>query len=119
MKVMLVNGSPHENGCTHTALSVLKEPLESEGVTAKIFWIGNMERLQTDYVDLYYLHRVSSVPIEEIADTMGRLIDDGLIRGWGMQGLRTPGLPDVKERKYALSNCHSHIHYFLAFFAFG
>lgn len=41
MKVMLVNGSPHENGCTHTALSVLKETLESEGVTAKIFWIGN------------------------------------------------------------------------------
>lgn len=41
MKVMLVNGSPHENGCTHTALSVLKETLESEGVTAEIFWIGN------------------------------------------------------------------------------
>lgn len=45
---------------------------------------GSMERLQTDYVDLYYLHRVSSVPIEEIAEVMGRLIDDGLIRGWGM-----------------------------------
>ena len=45
---------------------------------------GSMERLQTDYVDLYYLHRVSSVPIEEIAEAMGRLIDDGLIRGWGM-----------------------------------
>ena len=41
MKVMLVNGSPHENGCTHTALSVLKEILESEGVAADIFWIGN------------------------------------------------------------------------------
>lgn len=45
---------------------------------------GSMERLQTDYVDLYYLHRVSSVPIEEVAGAMGRLIDDGLIRGWGM-----------------------------------
>ena len=28
MKVMLVNGSPHEDGCTHAALSVLKETLE-------------------------------------------------------------------------------------------
>lgn len=45
---------------------------------------GSMQRLQTDYIDLYYLHRVSSVPIEEIAGAMGRLIDDGLIRGWGM-----------------------------------
>ena len=45
---------------------------------------GSMERLQTDRVDLYYLHRVSSVPIEEIAEAMGRLISDGLIRGWGM-----------------------------------
>lgn len=45
---------------------------------------GSMERLRTDRVDLYYLHRMSGVPIEKIADTMGRLIDDGLIRGWGL-----------------------------------
>lgn len=45
---------------------------------------GSMERLRTDRVDLYYLHRMSGVPIEKIADAMGRLIDDGLIRGWGL-----------------------------------
>ena len=43
-----------------------------------------MERLRTDRVDLYYLHRMSGVPIEKVADAMGRLIDDGLIRGWGL-----------------------------------
>ena len=45
---------------------------------------GSMERLQTDYVDLYYLHRLGSVPVEEVAEGMGRLIREGLIRGWGL-----------------------------------
>ena len=45
---------------------------------------GSMERLQTDYVDMYYLHRTGSVPVEKVAEAMGRLIDDGLIRGWGL-----------------------------------
>lgn len=46
---------------------------------------ASMERLQTDMVDLYYLHRTSlGVPIEKVAEAMGRLIDEGLIRGWGL-----------------------------------
>ena len=45
---------------------------------------GSMERLQTDHIDLYYLHRMSSTPVEKVAEAMGRLIDDGLIRGWGL-----------------------------------
>ena len=45
---------------------------------------GSMERLQTDYIDIYYLHRMSSIPVEKVAEAMGRLIDEGLIRGWGL-----------------------------------
>ena len=45
---------------------------------------GSLERLQTDYADIYYLHRMSGVPVEKVAEAMGRLIDDGLIRGWGL-----------------------------------
>ena len=45
----------------------------------------SMSRLGTDTVDLYYLHRLSgSVRIEEIAEAMGQLIEEGLIRGWGL-----------------------------------
>ncbi len=45
----------------------------------------SMQRLQTDYVDLYYLHRTSgSVSVEEVAEAMGRLIDEGMIKGWGL-----------------------------------
>ena len=46
--------------------------------------LGSMERLQVKMVDLYYLHRLSDVPLEEIAKAMGQLIKEGLIRGWGL-----------------------------------
>ena len=45
---------------------------------------GSLKRLQTDYVDVYYLHRMSSIPVEKVAEAMGKLIDEGLIRGWGL-----------------------------------
>ena len=45
---------------------------------------GSLERLRTDYADIYYLHRLGGTPVEKVAEAMGRLIDDGLIRGWGL-----------------------------------
>lgn len=46
---------------------------------------ASMGRLQTDTVDLYYLHRTSGgVSVEEVAEAMGLLMEDGLIRGWGL-----------------------------------
>lgn len=46
---------------------------------------ASLARLQTDYADLYYLHRVDrAVPVEEVAAGMGRLLQEGLIRGWGL-----------------------------------
>lgn len=41
MKVLLVNGSPHKNGCTFTALGEVAKTLEECGISAEIFWIGN------------------------------------------------------------------------------
>lgn len=40
MNVLLVNGSPHEQGCTYTALSEVRRTLEEEGVETRLFWIG-------------------------------------------------------------------------------
>jgi multimeric flavodoxin WrbA len=40
MKVLLVNGSPHENGCTYTALTEVAKTLNEEGINTEIFWIG-------------------------------------------------------------------------------
>ncbi|MGM9552116.1 MAG: flavodoxin family protein [Clostridia bacterium] len=41
MKVLLVNGSPHKEGCTYTALSVVAEALNKEGVETEIVNVGN------------------------------------------------------------------------------
>ena len=41
MKVLLVNGSPHEKGATYAAMTVIAEALANEGVESEIFWIGN------------------------------------------------------------------------------
>jgi len=40
MKVLLVNGSPHQNGCTYTALCEVAKGLESEGIDYEILHIG-------------------------------------------------------------------------------
>lgn len=40
MKVILVNGSPHEKGCTYTALHEVAETLNHEGIDTEIFQIG-------------------------------------------------------------------------------
>ena len=41
MKVLLVNGSPHKNGCTYTALCEVSSALNENGISTDIFWIGN------------------------------------------------------------------------------
>lgn len=41
MKVLLVNGSPHKEGCTYTALTEVAQTLNKEGIDTEIFWIGN------------------------------------------------------------------------------
>ena len=39
-KVLLINGSPNEHGCTYTALSEMASTFEKEGVEIVIYWIG-------------------------------------------------------------------------------
>ena len=41
MKVLLVNGSPHKEGCTYTALCEVSGALNENGIGTDIFWIGN------------------------------------------------------------------------------
>ena len=41
MKVLLVNGSPHKEGCTYTALCAVSGALNLNGIGTDMFWIGN------------------------------------------------------------------------------
>lgn len=46
---------------------------------------GSLRRLGTDYIDIYYQHRVDpKVEPESVADTMAALIKEGKIRAWGI-----------------------------------
>ena len=41
MKVLLLNGSPNQHGCTHTALCEVARAIEEGGIETEILWIGN------------------------------------------------------------------------------
>ena len=41
MRVLLVNGSPHQKGCTYTALNEIFKTLNEEELETDFFWIGN------------------------------------------------------------------------------
>ncbi|MDY0287355.1 MAG: flavodoxin family protein [Sphaerochaeta sp.] len=40
MKVLMINGSPKEKGCTYTALSEVATSLTKQGIESEILWIG-------------------------------------------------------------------------------
>ena len=46
---------------------------------------GSLRRLQTDYIDLLYQHRVDrAVPIEDVAGTVAELVKEGKVRYFGL-----------------------------------
>jgi len=46
---------------------------------------GSLNRLGTDYIDLYYQHRVDpKTPAEEVAGTLAELVAEGKIRHYGL-----------------------------------
>ncbi len=50
---------------------------------------GSLKRLRTDWIDLYYQHRIDpQVSPEEVAETMAELIREGKIRYWGISEVK-------------------------------
>lgn len=68
---------------------------------------GSLKRLQTNHLDLYYIHRVDpDIPIEETAGVMEELIEQGKITHWGISEAteeiirRAHIMLDVKDDSY-------------------
>ena len=60
---------------------------------------GSLKRLKTDYIDLYYLHRVDpNVPIEDIAYLMKDFIKQVKIKHWEIS---EAGI-EIKPMQYVL-----------------
>lgn len=59
--------------------------LDSRPATIRSSVERSLFRLGTDYIDLYYQHRIDpNVSPEEVAETMAELIKEGKIRHWGI-----------------------------------
>lgn len=41
MKVLLINGSPHANGCTYTALHEIETTLHAQGIDTEMLYLGH------------------------------------------------------------------------------
>lgn len=60
----------------------------------------SLKRLRTDYIDLYYQHRVDpNVPIEDVAGTVGDLIREGKVKYWGL----SEAWPNTIRRAHAVT----------------
>ncbi|WP_426491771.1 aldo/keto reductase [Hymenobacter sp. 102] len=60
---------------------------------------GSLQRLGTEYIDLYYQHRVDpNTPIEETVGAMSRLVEEGKVRYLGL----SEAAPDTLRRACAV-----------------
>lgn len=58
---------------------------------------GSLKRLKTDYIDLYYAHRLDpKIPVEETVGAMAELVKEGKVR---YIGLSECSLEDLKKAK--------------------
>ena len=65
---------------------------------------ASLRRLGTDHVALFYIHRHDrDTPIEEVAGTLSRLIDEGKIGGYGMSEIA----PGTLRRAHAVHPCRA------------
>lgn len=70
-------------GVSHNADRTLR--LDSRPETIRKSLEQSLKRLDTDYVDIYFQHRIDpEVEPEVVAGTMGELIQEGKIRSWGI-----------------------------------
>jgi aryl-alcohol dehydrogenase-like predicted oxidoreductase len=71
-------GVPDGNG-------VLKRVIDGRPATLRRNCEDSLRRLQTDVIDLYYLHRWDKkVPIEDSVGELGRLVEEGKVRTIGL-----------------------------------
>jgi len=63
---------------------------------------SSLKKLNRDKVELYYIHRREAErPVEEVIETMARLIEEGLIGGYGLSEIA----PATLRRAHAVHPC--------------
>lgn len=71
----------HVNGSAASG----ERQLDGSAANVRLAVEGSLKRLDTDYIDLYYQHRMDpGVPIEETVGALGELVAEGKIRNIGL-----------------------------------
>jgi aryl-alcohol dehydrogenase-like predicted oxidoreductase len=87
-----ISGRRRDQIVIATKFGIVRDPNNASlrGVSGKPEYVrkaceGSLRRLGTDYIDLYYQHRVDpNTPIEETVSEMAKLVDEGKIRHIGL-----------------------------------
>lgn len=66
---------------------------------------GTLQRLNTDYVDIYTIHYRDETPIEDVVDTLVRLREEGKVRYFGLSNIHEDGLAELLPYKGMFVNC--------------
>lgn len=89
--VIITKGGLSEQDGGRLAIEGFKEKVEKDITTS-------LDYLQTDYIDLYFLHRdTPSIPVAEIVDCLNAELDRGRIHAFGGSNWKTHRVDDANE----------------------
>lgn len=80
-KILLINGSPNEHGCTDTALQEVAATLQANGVETEIMWLG--KKAMPDCIACFKCQETGKCVFGDMVNEVTERIDefDGLIVG--------------------------------------
>jgi aryl-alcohol dehydrogenase-like predicted oxidoreductase len=89
-----------------TKFGILRDPADpaKRGISGKPEYVrsaceASLARLRTEYIDLYYMHRMDpTVPIEDTVGAMAELVIEGKVRHLGLSEMS----PDTLRRAHAV-----------------
>lgn len=81
MKVLLLNGSPREKGCTFTALTGVETALNQAGIETEIIWLGNQP--VQDCIACLHCKKAGFCVFDDLVNKMAKKLEtaDGLVVG--------------------------------------
>lgn len=88
-----------------TKFGIVRDPNNPQvrGINGKPEYVqsaceASLKRLNVDVIDLYYLHRVDpATPIEQTVEAMGKLVEQGKVRGIGLSEVSAATLRKAHE----------------------
>lgn len=81
MKILLINGSPNQHGCTDTALQEIADTLNENGVDSEILWLG--KQAMQDCIACFKCQETGKCVFDDLVNETADRMDefDGIVVG--------------------------------------